>query len=385
MQRCIWKSIKKVLKWFSISLLSLLGLVLVIGVTFLYTSPQFGGTVSEAQRLSYAATGHYEEGIFLNDEEIVMEMDCHSITAMFKEVMNPDPNVAPDHNIEVQKVSAQSLLNYADTLTRITWLGHSSFLIETGGKRVLLDPVFGQYAAPHPWLGRARFNKEMPITIAELADIDVVIISHDHYDHLDYPSIEELKDKVGRFFVPLGVGNHLKRWEIADDKIVELDWWQEAVYENLNIVLTPSRHMSGRGLSDQSATLWGSWIIQNQYSNIYFSGDGGYGQHFKEIGEKYGPFDVGLMECGQYNELWRDVHMMPEESVIAATEVRAEMIIPIHWGSFALATHSWTDPVERITKAAQEMSVPIATPQIGEAIELPFSQPQSPNTWWATQ
>ena len=373
---------KRLLKWFFISLGTLILAILMVGTAFLNLSPQFGGTVNHAQRETYSGTGHYNEGIFLNDEEIVMELNCHSITEMFKEVMNPDPNVAPDHNIEVKKIDPQTILALSHSATRITWLGHSSFLIETAGKKILLDPVFGQYAAPHHWLGRKRFHREMPITIKELSTIDAVIISHDHYDHLDYPSIYRLKDKVNHFFVPLGVGNHLKRWTIKDEKISELDWWQEESYQGLKIVFTPSRHMSGRGLTDQSATLWGSWIIKSEDKNIYFSGDGGYGAHFKEIGEKYGPFDIGLMECGQYNELWKDVHMMPEETVMAAIDIQAKLIIPIHWGSFALATHSWTDPVERVTQAAQEINLPIATPQIGEPIQPQDSSGNLYNRWW---
>ncbi len=379
----IW--VAKILKWFFITLGALFLFLLIVGLAFLNFSPQFGGTVSDEQKEIYAATGHYEEDIFINNEEIVMEMNCHSITAMVKETMNPDPNVAPDHNIEVVKINPQSLLNLPDSLTRITWLGHSSFLIEMEEKKILLDPVFGQYAAPHPWLGRKRFNREMPIMIADLSNIDAVIISHDHYDHLDYPSIKELKDKTNHFFVPLGVGNHLKRWDISEEKISELDWWQEAQYEDLKIIFTPSRHMSGRGLTDQSATLWGSWIIQSKDRNIYFSGDGGYGKHFREIGQKYGPFDIGLMECGQYNELWRDVHMMPEESVMAAIDVKAKLIVPIHWGAFALATHSWTDPIERITQAARKMNVPIATPQMGEPVQLPNSLSTHYDEWWESE
>ncbi len=373
---------RRIFRWFFLAIGALVLVVLVTGTAFLNLSPQFGGTASLEQQEIYAATGHFADGIFINDEEIVMEINCHSIWNMLREVLNPDPNVAPDRNIEVEKINPESLISPKDTLTRITWLGHSSFLIETGGKKVLIDPIFSQYAAPHPMLGRARFHREMPITIPELSDIDVIIISHDHYDHLDYPSIDQLKDKVNHFFVPLGVGNHLRRWNIGRDRISELDWWQEASYEGLKIVLAPSRHMSGRALTDQSATLWGSWIMQNQYTNIYFSGDGGYGKHFEEIGQRYGPFDVGLMECGQYNELWKDVHMMPEQSVQAAIDVQAELIVPIHWGSFALATHSWTDPVERITEAAREMNVPLATPRIGEPIELTDSMRTEYDQWW---
>ena len=373
---------KIVKKFFSAIGIIILALFLV-GAGFLNFSPQFGGKATQEQKAFYATTGHYMDGIFINDEEIVMEINCHSITAMFKEIMNPDPNVAPDKNIDVEKIDPKTLGNHPDSLTRITWLGHSSFLIEISGKKILIDPIFSQYAAPHPLLGRARFNREMPIAISDLSEVDAVIISHDHYDHLDYPSIKELKDKVSHFYVPLGVGNHLRKWKISGDKISEMDWWQETMFDDLKIVFTPSRHMSGRGLTDQSATLWGSWILQSDSANIYFSGDGGYGEHFKEIGEKYGPFDVGLMECGQYNEQWKDVHMMPEESVVAAQDVKAKLIMPIHWGAFALATHSWTDPVERIVAAAQKMNVPVATPRIGEQIELVKPLKRVYPKWWS--
>ncbi len=373
---------KIVKKFFSAIGIIILALFL-IGAGFLNFSPQFGGKSTKEQKAFYATTGHYMDGVFLNDEEIVMEINCHSITAMFKEIMNPDPNVAPDKNVDVEKIDPKTLGNHPDSLTRITWLGHSSFLIEISGKKILIDPIFSQYAAPHPLLGRARFNREMPIAISDFSEVDAVIISHDHYDHLDYPSIKELKDKVSHFYVPLGVGNHLRKWKISGDKISEMDWWQETMFDDLKIVFTPSRHMSGRGLTDQSATLWGSWILQSESANIYFSGDGGYGEHFKEIGEKYGPFDVGLMECGQYNEQWKDVHMMPEESVVAAQDVKARLIMPIHWGAFALATHSWTDPVERIVAAAQKMNVPVTTPRIGEQIELVQPLERIYPNWWS--
>jgi L-ascorbate metabolism protein UlaG (beta-lactamase superfamily) len=374
--------IKKVLKKLGLLIGIVLLLIIVIGVAFLSLSPQFGGKVSEEQKAIYAKTGHYENGIFLNDEEIAMELNCHSITAMIKETTHPDPNFVPDHNIEVMDIDPNEFFLTDDNAARLTWLGHSSFLIELGDKMILLDPVFGQYAAPHPWLGRQRFNSQMPIEISELPEVDAVIISHDHYDHLDYQSIKELKDKVAHFFVPLGVGNHLRRWKVADANISELDWWQEEMYGDLKIAFTPSRHMSGRGLTDQSATLWGSWVIQSDSINIFFSGDGGYGKHFKTIGEKYGPFDVGLMECGQYNELWADVHMMPEETALAAEDVNARLIVPIHWGSFALATHSWIDPVERILQAATAKGQVVATPQIGEPITIPGSLNKTFTQWW---
>lgn len=381
----MFKTILKIIKRFFQGIFALIGLIILIGVVFMYTSPQFGGTVTDEQKIEYAKTGHYEDEVFTNAEEIVMEINCHSIEEMLKEQLNPNPKIVPDHKLAVEKINPFDLVEFADSLTRATWFGHSSFLIETGGKKILLDPVFGKYAAPHPWLGRERFNEEMPIDIKSLPAIDAIIISHDHYDHLDYPSIKELKEKVGKFFVPLGVGNHLRRWEVPEEKIVEMDWWQEQPLENVEIVFTPSRHNSGRGISDQSATLWGSWIIQTDSTKIYFSGDGGYGKHFKEIGAKYGPFDLALMECGQYNKNWAGMHMMPEETAQASKDVQAELVIPVHWGSFVLATHSWKDPVERLTKAAKELDLTLRTPKIGEPISLEDPEVAINYEWWAKE
>ncbi|MCH2200128.1 MAG: MBL fold metallo-hydrolase [Flavobacteriales bacterium] len=374
--------LKRIIKRVFAFLGIVISLITIVGVAFVNLSPQFGGHASDEQKEAYTATGHYEDGVFTNKEMIIMEMNCHSISAMIKETINPDPNVAPPDNIEVEKFDPKELLNIDVESSRVTWLGHSSFLLETAGKVILLDPVFGQYAAPHPLLGRARFNKEMPITIADIPHVNAVIISHGHYDHLDYESIIELRDKVEHFFVPLGVGNHLRRWEVAEDKISEMDWWQEVQLDQMSIVFTPSRHISGRGLTDQSATLWGSWVIQHQYLSLYFSGDGGYGEHFKEIGEQYGRFDIALMECGQYNDLWADVHMSPEQTVQASLDVKTDLMVPIHWGSFQLATHSWTDPVERATVEASNKNVPIATPNIGESITSPGHLNLSFDPWW---
>ncbi|MDW3652389.1 MAG: MBL fold metallo-hydrolase [Bacteroidia bacterium] len=376
---------RKILKWTLITFVSILSIALITGILFINISPQFGGKATEEELQAYSLTGHFDEGVFLNKEEIKMEVDCHSIQKMLQEMLEPDPNVSPKEDIKVKKIEAASIVQKPDSISRLTWFGHSTFLVEMDGKNILFDPVFGQYAAPHPLLGRKRYNSEMPISIADLPQIDAVIISHDHYDHLDYESIKELKEKTEHFFVPLGVDNHLERWGIAEDKISKMDWWQEKEFNGLTIAFTPSRHMSGRGLTDQSATLWGSWVLQGKSSNIFFSGDGGYGKHFKEIGDKYGDFDIALMECGQYNKLWAQVHMMPEQTVQAGIDVKAKMIVPIHWGAFTLASHSWTDPIERVTKAAQEMSVEIATPQIGEPIILGEEDIPKTNWWTANQ
>ncbi len=211
--------------------------------------------------------------------------------------------------------------------------------------------------------------------------LDAVLISHDHYDHLDYGSVQKLKEKVKDFYVPLGVGAHLRRWGVAESAIHELNWWEEVNHAGLTIVFTPSRHFSGRGITDRNTTLWGSWIIQGESKNLYFSGDGGYGPHFQKIGERYGPFDLAMMECGQYDERWAQIHMMPEESAQAAVDVRAKQMMPIHWGAFRLALHSWTDPIERVTEKAVQLQMPVTTPKIGETFVV--GSPNLPRAkWW---
>ena len=345
---------KKILKIIGLSLLGIIALVLLSGFWFVSTSEQFGGVATDDRIKRYAQSPNFVDGKFVNDGPFNMDLDCHSIERMVKEMLSPDPNVSPSQNIAVLKMDSLDIAKHPDSLTRVTWFGHSTILLEMDGKRILFDPVFGQYAAPHPWLGRKRYNDEMPITIEKLPPLDAVIISHDHYDHLDYESIRKLKSKTSRFYVPLAVGNHLAAWGVPWNQIHEMDWWDEATFDDLYIACAPAKHMSGRGVNDQFSTLWGSWVIKGKQHSIYFSGDGGYGPRFKKIGEKYGPFDLGLLECGQYNDLWADVHMTPEQTAEAGIDLGAQLILPIHWGSFTLATHSWTEPAERVTAKGKE-------------------------------
>jgi L-ascorbate metabolism protein UlaG (beta-lactamase superfamily) len=240
--------------------------------------------------------------------------------------------------------------------------------------------MLGEVPAPHPWLGGKRFSKELPIEIEQLPQIAAILISHDHYDHLDYESIQKLKDKTGQFYVPLGVGAHFRAWGVPAEKIHELAWWEEINHENLLFAFAPARHFSGRGFT-RNNTLWGSWIIKGPKDNIYFSGDGGYADHFKTIGEKYGPFDFAMLECGQYNPNWAQIHMMPEETVQAAIDVKTKLMMPIHWGAFKLALHPWTDPIERVTKAAQARKMPIIAPKIGQAVYV-GATPMAMENWW---
>jgi L-ascorbate metabolism protein UlaG (beta-lactamase superfamily) len=362
--------------------LGLVILVLIIGyIAFVNFYPSFGGEVSDALQKEYAKSKNYKNGQFINRKNVPEDLNfVETLSLARKFFFTKVPNGIPKQNIAVQKVDSMNIADYKGR-TRLIWFGHSTFLLQMDGKNLLLDPMFGKVPAPHDWLGGNRFNSEMPIEIEKLPKIDAVIISHDHYDHLDYGSIKKLKDKVQMFYTPLGVGVHLEAWGIEKNRIEELDWWEEAFLKGLKFACTPAQHFSGRKFNTRQSTLWSSWVIGSATETIFFSGDSGYGPHFREIGEKYGPFDFAMLECGQYNKMWPDIHMFPEETAQAGTDLNAKRIMPIHWGAFKLALHDWTDPVERVTKKARALQIELITPQIGEPIHLNDSVASS--NWWS--
>lgn len=372
----MWKIFKKVGKF----ILGLILLLIASIILFVNLSPEFGGKISKAHKAVFETSKNYHEGKFVNQKDVKLDMSFSDMRKTLIAYFNPISNTLPKSNIEVKKIDSLSIVNYNNE-TRLIWFGHSTFLLQMQGSTILLDPMFGKVPAPHPMLGNERFSDELPIDIEKLPNIDAVIISHDHYDHLDYGSIKKLKGKVGKFYVPLGVGIHLAAWGIEKEKIIELDWWQEAKFEDLRFTCTPAQHFSGRGLTDRSSTLWSSWVIRSNTETIFFNGDSGYGPHFKEIGDKFGPFDFAMMECGQYNELWSEIHMFPEETAQAALDLKAKIMMPIHWGAFKLALHRWKDPVERVSVKAKELKVNLITPKIGEEINL-LGNSNYDSTWW---
>ena len=371
---------KKIIR-VSYIILSLITLLIIIGVLFINLSPQFGGLASKQQQELFSKSKHYKDGKFLNNGGIKMEMSLKDSFKAMWILFKSNSKAEPNKNIAVQKVDSISIANY-NSKTRFIWFGHSTFLLQTKGKNLLIDPMFGDVPAPNPLLGNKRFSNELPIEIEKLPSIDAVLITHDHYDHLDYESIQKLKDKVKLFFTPLGIGIHLLKWGVEKERIIELDWWEEIKFDDLTIRCTPAQHFSGRGISDREKTLWCSWIIQSDDENLFFSGDSGYASHFKEIGEQYGPFDFAFMECGQYNNLWPLVHMLPEETAQAGLDIKAKKMMPIHWGAFKLASHSWTEPVERISKKAKELNVDLVIPKIGEIIEIGLNDSEEIYPWW---
>ncbi len=363
-----------------ISIAVLIALLAIGYWAFVNFYPSFGGDISEERRIQYQSSKQFKDGVFVNTKDVPKEASfSETLSIARKFFFQKVENGRPDKDLEVQKIDSTAIATYQGT--RLIWFGHSAFLLQMHGKNILIDPMFVNNPAPHPLLGGKRFSKELPIAIEKLPKVDAVVISHDHYDHLDYESIKKLRNKVESYFVPLGVGVHLEAWGVNSNKITEMDWWQETRFKSIELVCTPAQHFSGRKLNNGQSTLWSSWVIKSDSTAIFFSGDSGYGPHFNEIGEQYGPFDFAMMECGQYNKMWPDIHMFPEETVQAGIDVRAKTIMPIHWGAFKLALHSWTDPVERVSKKAQELRIPLATPKIGEPIVID-DLPKPNSVWW---
>jgi L-ascorbate metabolism protein UlaG (beta-lactamase superfamily) len=349
--------------------------LLAIGVfAFVNLSPQFGQKPEGEDLERINKSENYKDSKFINLEKAEL--------AGFFEVLPKLPELLSSKGKVPEKpfdVEFETNSNTELGKTYITWYGHSAFLLESDEKKILIDPMFGDVASPLPF-GSSRFEYSTPIPTESFKDIDVVLISHDHYDHLDYPTIDKIKDEVKLFVVPLGIGSHLKSWGVSENRIVELDWWQSHKLDSYTFTATPARHFSGRGITDGNATQWAGWAIKNDSTNIFFSGDSGYGKHFSEIGEKLGPFDFAMVECGQYNESWKQIHMMPEESVAAASDLKAEIAMPIHWGAFKLALHTWTDPIIRFTQEAKKQNQNYLTPTIGSRYELGSAYQNS--NWW---
>jgi L-ascorbate metabolism protein UlaG (beta-lactamase superfamily) len=266
---------------------------------------------------------------------------------------------------------------------RLTWLGHSSVLAEIGGRRVLFDPVWGERCSPFAFAGPKRVHPA-PVPLDALADVDVVVISHDHYDHLDMPTIKALVRGRAVFAVPLGVGAHLEFWGVAAERLRELDWNESATVDGLTLTATPARHFCGRGLRGRQQTLWASWVVTDGTSRIFHSGDTGYFPGFREIGAQHGPFDATMIQIGAYSEFWPDIHMTPQEGVTAHADLSggtpSGVLLPIHWGTFNLAPHAWSDPAEGTLFAAHAAGATVATPVPGRPFEP--ADPPDPDLWW---
>ncbi|NBI28517.1 hypothetical protein ERL59_06075 [Chengkuizengella sp. YPA3-1-1] len=352
-------------------------LVVLIIIFFLKLYPPFGKSPSRVEVNKYTASKNYNNNKFINPSSTSMKISLEDSITLIKDYLTKKTNRKPGTFLPIE---TNQWIN--NSKAKVIWFGHSAVLIEIEGKTLFLDPMLGKAPTPFPMFAGNRYSEKIPIEILDLPFIDAVLLSHDHYDHLDYGSIKKLKNKVGMFYVPLGVGSHLVRWGVAKEKIDEMDWWEEIQFDNLTFACTPSIHFSGRSVNDRNKTLWCSWVISGETTNLFFSGDSGFGSHFAQIGEKYGPFDLTMMECGQYDKRWSAIHMTPEETVQAQIDVKGKILIPIHWAAFTLSLHEWTDPIVRVTKEAAKRKVEISTPKIGEAVYIQTDEYPNSN-WWS--
>lgn len=322
-----------------------------------------------------------ENGRFVNLKKTSnLSEDNTKFDVLKRHLFSPNPNAEPPTPPPVSSMSNQVLNSLRESEgVDIYRLGHASILIRFGSDYWLIDPVFSKRASPFSWAGPKRFHKP-PISLKNLPEIRGVIISHNHYDHLDKKTVKFLKDKVEFFILPLKLSEKLASWGVEESKLTELDWWEDKEVNDIDIVATPAQHFSGRGLFDGDKTLWNSYVITYKNRRLFFSGDSGYFDGFKKIGEKFGPFDIVLMECGGYDDMWKQVHMHPQDTIKASKDLGAKMLIPVHNGTFNLSFHDWHAPFTEISTLAKDNEIQLLTPKFGERISL--ERIQATHSWW---
>ncbi|ACT06323.1 conserved hypothetical protein [Dickeya chrysanthemi Ech1591] len=326
---------------------------------------------------AYPDSAQFHEGAFKNVNPRQKVGTLEDIKVLWNFTFNKPPHTEPENPLPVMQLTTERVLNSPDNT--VFRLGHSSLLLKMKNKYWLTDPVFSKRASPVQWLGPKRFQ-DTPITLEQLPEIEGVLISHDHYDHLDYDAIMKLKDKTRFFLTPLGVGDLLRSWGVPAEKIIQLDWWQSHEIDGITFVSTPAQHFSGRGLFDGNKRLWTSWAMVSDNFRLFFGGDSGYFDGFKKIGDAYGPFDMAFLEAGAYDPGWRDIHMLPEDTVRAFEDLKGKWLFPIHNATFDLAFHSWDAPFINIVSLSREKGISLSTPEIGEGVE--FLKPATEKQWW---
>ena len=351
------------------------GLLIVVAFFILgyYMVKYFVPSVGKAPNKEEMATSpYYNKGKFVNS--------VHTTSAEFTQV----PRILRNYfkrdvetNPTKDYVFTENNKQENDSILQVNWLGHAAVLFYKNGKYVLADPMLGKRASPFTYMGPERFSAP-PILAEDLPELEAVVISHDHYDHLDYETIKKIIAKTKYFYVPTGVKASLEYWGVPSEKIKEFSWWDTHIENGISITATPARHFSGRLLS-QNNTFWASWVIEMDGDNIYFGGDTGIFDGFGEIDEKLGPFDLAIMPIGAYNEAWHDIHMDPTEAIDAFQQMRAEKFFPIHWGTFDLALHSWYEPILDLENEAVEKDIPLLSIPQGKWFSL---DAKSENGWW---
>lgn len=341
-----------------------------------------GARPNEEYIKNFQSSSHYnqsEHRFFNRRPDLIREMKKEAMGyETMKDFFLGGKKRMPAFLLPEIKPDFQEFLKPSEDL-KVIWFGHSSLLLNVKGKIVFIDPVFSKSASPFDFMV-TRFQPPV-VNLDKLPSVDVVLISHDHFDHLDMETMKFYKEKKEtNFIAPLGVGSHLMNWGIEKERITELDWWGKTESHGIDFIATPAQHFSGRNGIYDDTTLWASWVIQSAGLNIYYSGDSGYDVHFKEIGEKYGPFDVAFMENGQYNQKWRAVHLLPEETVQAFYDLKAKQLFPIHWGMFDLSLHTWDEPILKVKQASKEKDFKLISPRIGEVVLV--NDLYNSQEWW---
>jgi len=322
---------------------------------------------------------NYKKSAFQNLSDTPMKPDDISYWKIMKEFIHKNKNTAPPGLLPSVKTD---LTNLNSSKPIIVWFGHSSYFIRIENKNFLIDPVFSGNAAPLSFMIKA-FPGSNIYKPEDMPAIDYLILTHDHYDHLDFKTVRKLRNKVNKIYCSLGVSSHLKYWGFDINKITEMDWWDSIQLDkNISLTAAPARHFSGRGIK-RGQTFWSSFILKTKDHNLYLGGDSGYDSHFKEIGDKYGPFDIAILEAGQYNAMWPLIHMMPEETVQAAVDLKATSLLPVHWGKFTLALHAWDEPIKRVMEKAESLNMKVYSPKIGQPLIL--EDVFKTENWWELQ
>lgn len=335
--------------------------------------PVFGKLPIGERKHKIENLSQYQHGAIANESPTPMLPPDVSYWQMFRKVIKGNKNGMPKYPLPHIKPDFAN----SDEL-KIIWFGHSSYLIQVDGKNILVDPVFSERPSPFQFIGTKRFKGTDFIEVEDLPNMDVVLITHDHYDHLDYHSILKLKDRTTHFVTSTGVGSHLEFWGIGKENIIELSWNETATLADLIFVALPARHFSGRKFK-RNQTLWSSFALKTKNHKIYIGGDSGFDSHFAKIGEEHGPFDLAILECGQYNTMWPLIHMFPEQLIIASDHLNAKRILPVHWGKYRLALHDWDEPIKRLHSAAKANKVELVTPRLGESYFLGNAMNEE---WW---
>lgn len=357
-------------------IVTLILFILIVFIIVFINQPQFGKLPTGAELEKVKQSPNYRQGKFQNihdTPDLVEGVSYYTLIRKFffaKSKRSKPAAALPSVKENLHTLPADKNI--------IVWFGHSSYFMQVAGKKILVDPVFSGSVSPVRFTTRS-FKGTDVYSVDDIPTIDYLFISHDHWDHLDYNTILQLKQKVKKVITGLGVAAHLYRWGFDEKIIIEKDWNEEVILDEGFIVNTISaRHFSGRGLK-RNQSVWMSFVLSTPTMKIFIGGDSGYDTHFKETGERFGMFDLVILECGQYNEYWKYIHMMPEEVVQAAFDLKAKMLMPVHWGKFSISLHEWDEPIIRVTSESKRRGMPIITPAIGAVTDL-----YNPNTveWW---